>query len=87
MLAAELVAIGEKRIATADVNDYYGVGSPAYPPFGYDIVKAHSIQGNNLLAYGYLASGDEASARACAKNVLAADCADFHAYLFGRIVK
>ena len=87
MLAAELVSMGESRIANADVNDYYGVGSPAYPPFGYDIVKAHTLQGNNLKAYGHLASGDRAAAELCVKNVLAADLADFHAYLFGCIVK
>ena len=87
MLASSLVEMGNKRIATADVNDYYGVGSPAYPPFGYDIVKAHNVQGSILCAYGYLAEGKAEEANACIANVLTRDCADFSAYLFGRITK
>ncbi|MBQ8380993.1 MAG: DUF5107 domain-containing protein [Clostridia bacterium] len=86
-LSGELIAMGENRKATADVNDYYGVGSPAYPPFGYDIVKAHNTQGNLLLAFGNLAKGDVESAKAYADAVKATDVADFSAYLFGEIVK
>lgn len=37
MLADALISMGERRIATADVNDYYGVGAPAYLPFGYEL--------------------------------------------------
>ena len=86
-LSSELISMGEDRKATADVNDYYGVGSPAYPPFGYDIVKAHNIQGNLLLAFGYLAKGETETAKAYAKEVVNSDVADFNAYLFGEIVK
>ena len=86
-LASELVAMGENRLATADVNDYYGVGSPAYPPFGYDIVKAHNAQGNLLLAFGYLAKGEKTKAKEFAAKVVESDSADFSAYLFGEIVE
>lgn len=87
MLADALISMGEGRVATADVNDYYGVGAPAYPPFGYDIVKAHMSQGNLLLAYGYLAKGETDKSKAYIDAVLADDSANFHAYLFGEIVK
>ncbi len=86
-LARELVNMGCGKIEKADVNDYYGVGAPAYPPFGYNIAKAHTLQGNLLKAYGNLASGDKAAAEKCIKDVLASDSADFHAYLFGEIAK
>lgn len=86
-LSDALVAMGEKRVATADVNDYYGVGSPAYPPFGYDIVKAHNNQGETLMAYGYLAKGDIEKAKAYIDSVKNRNVADFNAYLFGEIIK
>ena len=86
-LSSALVAMGEKRVATADVNDYYGVGSPAYPPFGYDIVKAHNNQGETLMAYGYLAKGDVAKAKTYIESVKSRNSADFNAYLFGEIIK
>lgn len=86
-LSAALISMGEGRVATADVNDYYGVGSPAYPPFGYDIVKAHNNQGETLMAYGYLAKGDREKAKAYIESVKSRNCADFNAYLFGEIIK
>lgn len=87
MLSDALISMGEQRIATADANDYYGVGAPAYPPFGYDIVKAHMTQGNLLLAFGYLEKGDTQKASEHIDAVLANDSADFNAYLFGEIIK
>ena len=86
-LSDALIAMGEKRVATADVNDYYGVGSPAYPPFGYDIVKAHNNQGETLMAYGYLAKGEIEKAKSYIESVKSRNCADFNAYLFGEIIK
>ena len=86
-LSSELLDIGNIKISNADVNDYYGVGAPAYPPFGYDIVKAHTMQGNTLKAFAYLAKGDLKSAEECSALVKASDSADFAAYLFGEIVK
>lgn len=86
-LADTLVQMGETRIQTADINDYYGVGSPAYPPFGYDIVKAHTIAGNILCAYGYLAKGDLQAAQSRINEVKKADVADFAAGLFEKIIK
>ena len=76
-LAREMVRLGEECIANAAVNDYYGVGAPAYPPFGYDIVKAHTLAGSLLAAFGSLALGDKARARACAEEARKIDCADF----------
>ena len=86
-LASALVAMGEKKIENADVNDYYGVGAPAYPPFGYDIVRAHTIQGETLMAYGYLAKGETEKAKAYIESVKNKNSADFNAYLFGEIIK
>ena len=86
-LANALVGMGENRVATADVNDYYGVGSPAYPPFGYDIVKAHNNQGETLMAYGYLAKGEIEKAKLYIESVKNRNAADFNAYLFGEIIK
>jgi tetratricopeptide (TPR) repeat protein len=86
-LADTLVQMGEQRMQTAAVNDYYGVGSPSYPPFGYDIVKAHTTAGNILCAYGYLAKGDLQAAQSCINQVKKADVADFAAELFEEIIK
>ena len=87
VLADALVNMGKNRVERAAVNDYYGVGAPAYPPFGYDIVKAHVQQGEMLSAFGYLAKGDKESAKAACAKASAINCANFHAFLFGEIVK
>jgi tetratricopeptide (TPR) repeat protein len=85
-LAEELYSLGETKIKNAAVNDYYGVGAPAYPPFGYDIVKAHTTAGNTLCAFGALALGRDGEARSLAQAIKDADCADFHAYLFSKLL-
>lgn len=86
MLANELIAMGEKRIENANVNDYYGVGAPAYPPFGYDIVKAHTAAGNLLCAFGYLALGDKERAISRIAEVKEKDEGDFSVYLFEQLI-
>ena len=82
LLAEQLLAQGEKRLATAELNDYYGVGSPAYPPFGYDVTRAHILQANTQMAFAHLALGSLDLARKCIETVRAIDSADFHVYLF-----
>ena len=87
MLAAALVEMGERRIDTKDVNDYYGVGAPAYPPFGYDIGKAHAQQGELLVAFGKLAMGNTEAAAAAVERVKALNCANFHAFILDTLIK
>ena len=86
-LANEMIAIGENRIENADVNDYYGVGSPAYPPFGYDIVKAHVLTGSMMCAFGHLARGEKEKAIAYASDARKIDSADFNLYLFDTVLR
>ena len=85
-IAKEMCAMGQAKIDRADINDYYGVGAPAYPPFGYDIVKAHTLQGNTLLAFGALAEGRVDDAKKYAQAISDADLADFHAYFFNKVL-
>lgn len=85
-LAASLRKIGETKIANAAVNDYYGVGAPAYPPFGYDIVKAHTLDGSVLCAFAALADGDRACAERLAKQIEALDASHFFLYLLRLIL-
>lgn len=80
-LAEQLETIGKTKIANAAVNDYYGVGSPAYPPFGYDIVKAHTHDGMVLCAFGALAKGDRAAAEVLCEKIGAIDASGFYLYL------
>ena len=80
-LAHEMMRLGETRIANAAVNDYYGVGAPAYPPFGYDIVKAHTLSGRQMTAFASLALGDVARAQQDAEAIRQIDSADFSLYL------
>lgn len=80
-LAAALGRIGESKIANAAVNDYYGVGSPAYPPFGYDIVKAHTLDGLIMCAFAALADGDRATAESLAEQMESQDGCHFFLYL------
>ena len=87
MLANALVEMGDKRVDTKDVNDYYGVGAPAYPPFGYDISRAHEAQGEVLRAFGYLALGNTDKARECSDKAKAINCANFHSFIFERVTK
>lgn len=81
-LAEALLTLGKGKIENADVNDYFGVGAPAYPPFGYDVARAHTVQGNVLCTFAYLAKGERKHAEACAAALKANDSADFFAYLF-----
>lgn len=82
-LAARMISIGRGKIENADVHDYYGVGAPAYPPFGYDIVKAHTLQGDQMLAFGYLAEGKTTEAEKYLSVIGETDSADFFRYLLG----
>lgn len=82
MRADEMIAAGSERLSTADIDDYYGVGAPAYPPFGYDITRAHTLSGNLMLAFGYLARGDKARAAACAAVAREIDSCEFLLALF-----
>ncbi|MBO5868687.1 MAG: hypothetical protein J6Q54_07265, partial [Oscillospiraceae bacterium] len=83
-LAAQMKEIGNRKIQNAAVNDYYGVGSPAYPPFGYDIVKAHTTDGMILCAFAALAEGDKATAEAWMEKLEEADSCHFFLYLLRR---
>jgi len=83
-LAAQLKAIGENKIQNAAVNDYYGVGAPAYPPFGYDIVKAHRTDGLILCAFAALAMGDREAAQDLCEQIEVLDRCHFFAYLLRR---
>ena len=82
-----MIAISENKIENADVNDYYGVGSPAYPPFGYDIVKAHVLAGSMMCAFGHLARGEKEKAIAYASAARKIDSADFNLYLFDTVLR
>ena len=86
-LAARLKSIGENKIKNADVNDYYGVGSPAYPPFGYDITIAHTTDGLILSAFAALAEGDLNTAKKLAADIEKKDCCHFFLYLLTTILK
>ena len=86
-LANLLLARGEERVTTAAQNDYYGVGSPAYPPFGYDVERAHLLAGNTLLAFANLALGRTDEAKKYIAKVAETDSSDFHVYLLGELTK
>ena len=85
-LAREMLRIGEERIANAALDDYYGVGSPVYPPFGYDIEKAHTLTGNLMTAFASLALGDKSRARRSAAVVQQIDSADFSLCLLQKLL-
>lgn len=68
-LAERLQTIGENKIRNAAANDYYGVGAPAYPPFGYDIVNAHTTDGLILCAFAALAKQDTDTAKDLARQI------------------
>lgn len=85
-LAEKLGQIGQKKIQNADVNDYYGVGAPAYPPFGYDISKMHTTDGMILMAFAALASGDLATAKELATKLEAMDACHFFLYLLRTVL-
>lgn len=80
-LADQLHSIGQTKIRDAAVNDYYGVGAPAYPPFGYDIIKAHTIDGLILCAFAALAKHDIDTAKALAEKIKDLDGCHFFLYL------
>ena len=83
-LAAKLKQIGENKIKNAAVNDSYGVGAPAYPPFGYDIVKAHTTDGLILCAFAALAMHDKETAERLARQIENLDSCHFFLYLLRR---
>ena len=85
-LAEELYSIGESKIKNASINDYYGVGSPAYPPFGYDIVKAHTLQGKTLCSFAALALGKKDEATALLNDIESLDSASFELYLLKKLI-
>ena len=85
-LAREMLRIGEERIANAAIDDYYGVGSPVYPPFGYDIEKAHTLAGNLMVAFASLALGDKTRARRSACAAKDIDSADFSLCLLQKLL-
>ena len=80
-LAAKLKAIGENKIKNAAVNDYYGVGAPAYPPFGYDVAAAHTTDGMILCAFAALAEGDLDTAKKLEAALAERDASHFFLYL------
>ena len=85
-LAAKLKAIGENKIKNATINDYYGVGAPAYPPFGYDVAAAHTTDGMILCAFAALAEGDLETARKYAEEITKRDQCHFFLYLLRTIL-
>lgn len=76
-LANDLRRIGNDKIRNAAVNDYYGVGAPAYSPFSYDIVKAHTLAGCQLLGFASLLGGDEEETDRIISKLEAIDVSDF----------
>jgi tetratricopeptide (TPR) repeat protein len=80
-LTEKLKVIGENKIRNAAVNDYYGVGAPAYPPFGYDVAKAHTTDGMILLAFAALAVGDTDEAKTLIDEIAKIDQCHFMLYL------
>lgn len=85
-LAAKLKEIGENKIKNAHVNDYYGVGAPAYPPFGYDITVAHTTDGLILSAFAALAAGDAETAKKLAAEIEKKDRCHFFLYLLSAVL-
>ena len=85
-LAKQLKEIGENKIANAHVNDYYGVGAPAYPPFGYDIVKAHTTDDMILCAFAALAMHDTETALDLSREIEARDSSHFFLYLLRMVL-
>ncbi len=76
-LAARLRQIGEDKLKHAAHHEYYGVGSPAYPPFGYDVERAHILDGCILLAFAALAEGDRETAAQLADRIESYDACHF----------
>lgn len=86
-LAENMKQLGEAKLKNAAVNDYYGVGAPAYPPFGYDIVKAHTTDGLILCAFAALAKQDTETAQALASRIEQLDRCHFCLYLLRKILR
>lgn len=85
-LAEKLKSIGDRKIENAAVNDYYGVGAPAYPPFGYDIAAAHTTDGMILCAFAALAADDAETARKLAYEIEKKDSCHFFLYLLSTVL-
>ena len=80
-LAEQLLACGKAKLDNAAVDDYYGVGAPAYPPFGYDVAKVHTTDGMILCAFAALAKGETETAKAFADQIGQLDRCHFFLYL------
>ena len=80
-LAEAMYKIGREKIDNADIPEYYGVGSPAYPPFNYDFRKAHLLAGYLLCGFASLALGDKKEAAGFAAKAEKIDAADFSLFL------
>jgi hypothetical protein len=85
-LTEKLKVIGENKIRNAAVNDYYGVGAPAYPPFGYDVEKAHTTDGMILCAFAALAVNDLESVQDLIKELESKDQCHFFLYLLRLLI-
>lgn len=85
-LAREMLRMGEEKIANAALDDYYGVGAPAYPPFGYDIERAHNLAGNLMVAFASLILGDKCRARRSAAIAEEIDRGDFSLHLLKQLL-
>ena len=80
-LADEMEKTGMGKIENADIPEYYGVGSPTYQPFNYDIERAHLFAGYVMCGFAALAKGNKAKAEEFAKKAEKIDCADFSVWL------
>lgn len=81
-----MLETGENKIKNAAVNDYYGVGAPAYTPFGYDVAKVHTMQGLTVKAFALLAKGKTEEATQLTAEMENIDSADFSLYLLKTIL-
>lgn len=80
-LADEMDNIGKNKIENAEIPEYYGVGSPTYLPFNYDIKRAHLLAGYLMRGFASLAKGNKAEAKKYAEKAGEIDCADFSLYM------
>lgn len=85
-LLTDLKEIGETRYKNKDINDYFGVGAPAYLPFGYDIGKVNTVKGKTFIAFAELGLGNEEKAKEIAKELEAIDCCDFNLHLLNLLL-
>lgn len=79
-LADELYNIGKNKIDTAEIPEYYGVGSPAYQPFNYDIEKRTCLRVICFAALPNWLKETKPKRKSLPKS-RKIDCADFSLYL------